>query len=78
MPDIGNSNELGFNFGMGFKTRSTGMFGLRLDARNFVGRTPSFGLARHSNDPTATVLPATGVTNNLELSVGVVFYFSRR
>ena len=78
MPDIGNSNELAFNFGFGFKTRSTGWLGLRFDVRDFVGRTPSFGLARHSTNPTATVLPATGVVHNPELSLGLVFYFNRR
>ncbi len=78
LPDINNSNELAFNFGFGVKTRSTGWFGLRMDLRDFMGRSPSFGLARQSNDPTATVLPATGVLHNGEFSVGLVFYFAKR
>jgi outer membrane beta-barrel protein len=76
--DMDNANELAFNYGFGFKTRSTGWLGLRLDVRNYMVRTPSFGLARHSDDPTATVLPATGVLHNPELSVGFVFYFGKR
>jgi len=78
MPDMGNANELGFNFGFGIKTHSAGPIGLRLDLRDFVGRSPSFGLARASNDPFATVLPATGVIHNGEFSVGVIFYFRKR
>jgi opacity protein-like surface antigen len=78
IPDIDNSNELAFNFGFGIKTRSTNWLGVRLDFRDYIGRSPSFGLARSSNDPTATVLPATGVINNGELSLGLVFYFGKR
>jgi opacity protein-like surface antigen len=78
MRDMDNANELGFNFGIGFKTRTSGRVGFRMDFRDFVGRSPSFGLARQSNDPTATVLPATGAINNGELSVGLVFYFGHR
>jgi hypothetical protein len=77
LPDVNNSNELAFNYGFGFKTRS-GPVGVRLDIRDFVARTPSFGLVRQSIDPTATVLPATGVFHNVELSLGLTFYFGRR
>jgi len=76
--DVNNSNELAFNWGLGFKTYPGGRFGLRLDIRDFIARTPSFGLARQSNNPTATVLPATGPTNNGELSVGFTIYFGNR
>jgi hypothetical protein len=78
LPDLDNSNELAFNYGFGFKTRSTGPIGVRIDLRDFMGRSPSFGLARHSDDPTATVLPASGVLHNGEFSVGLVFYFGKR
>jgi hypothetical protein len=78
LPDINNSNELAFNYGIGFKTHSDGWFGIRFDIRDYVGRTPSFGLARQSIDPTAAVLPTTGVTNNAEMSVGFMFYFGNR
>ena len=76
--DVNNSNELAFNWGFGVKTRPSERFGLRLDIRDFIARTPSFGLARQSNNPTATVLPATGPTHNGELSVGFTIYFGNR
>jgi hypothetical protein len=78
LPDVNNSNELAFNYGFGFKTRSDGWFGVRMDVRDFVARTPSFGLVRQSIEPTATVLPATGVFHNVELSLGFTFYFGKR
>ena len=73
--DINNSNELAVNFGFGVKTRTTNWVGLRGDVRGFIGRTPSFGLARESGDPNATVFPASGPLHNTEATVGVVFYF---
>jgi hypothetical protein len=78
LPDINNSHELAFNYGLGFKARSAGWFGLRLDLRDFVARAPSFGLARQSIDPLAVVMPATGVVHNAELSLGFTIYFNRR
>jgi hypothetical protein len=78
LPDVNNSNELVFNYGFGFKTRSSGWLGIRVDLRGFIGRSPSFGLERQSIDPRATVLPATGPLHNGEFSVGLVFYFNRR
>jgi hypothetical protein len=78
IPDADNSNELAFNFGFGFKARTNGWLGFRFDVRDYVSRAPSFGLARQSNNPTATVLPATGAINNGEVSVGLTFYFFGR
>jgi hypothetical protein len=75
--DMDNANEVAFNYGFGFKVRSSRWLGLRLDIRDYVVRQPSFGLARSSNDPLATVFPATGVLHNGELSIGLTVYFGR-
>jgi len=77
-PDMNNTNLLAFNFGIGFKTRSYGHFGVRLDARDFITPNPRFGLVRSSNNPADTVLPTTGALNNGEFSAGIVFYFQKR
>jgi opacity protein-like surface antigen len=73
--DIDNSNELVFNYGAGVKTRGSRWLGFRADVRGFVGRTPSFGLARRSTDPNATVFPVSGGLYNAEASAGVILYF---
>jgi opacity protein-like surface antigen len=78
LEDMNNANEVAFNYGFGFKVHPGGWFGLRFDIRDFMVRQPSFGLARQSNDPNATVFPATGILNNGELSLGVTFYFGKR
>jgi len=77
LPGYNQSNEFAFNYGVGFKRRIVGIYGLRVDMRHFIGRNPSFSLARHSNDPNATVFPATGAINSFEASAGIVFYFRR-
>ena len=73
--DMDNSHELALNYGVGFKARSSGWLGFRADVRGFLGRTPSFGLARHSSDPNSTVFPASGALHNAEASAGLIFYF---
>ena len=75
LADIDNSNELAFHYGAGLKSRGSGWLGFRADVRGFLSRTPSFGLARHSNDPSATVFPVGGALNNAEATAGLVFYF---
>lgn len=78
-PDMDNAHEIAMNYGVGFKTtRAAGRIGFRFDARGFLGRNPSFGLARQSGDPNATVFPATGAFNNTEASAGIIFYFGTR
>jgi hypothetical protein len=78
IPDVNNSSELTMNYGFGLKTRTSGWLGFRADVRGYLGRPPSFGLARQSNDPNATVFPITGAMNNAEVSAGLVFYFFGR
>ncbi len=79
VPDMDNAHELAFNYGFGVKTtRAAGRVGFRFDVRGYLGRTPSFGLARQSDDPNATVFPATGSFHNAEATAGVIFYFGRR
>jgi hypothetical protein len=48
-----------------------------MDAKGYVGRNPSFGLARESSNPNATVFPAGGAIWTGEASAGFVFYFGK-
>ncbi len=78
-PDMDNAHEIAFNYGFGFKTtRAASRIGFRADIRGFLGRHPSFGLARESNDPNATVFPAAGAIHHAEATAGLIFYFGRR
>jgi len=75
LPDMDNSHEVAVNYGFGVKTRASNWLGFRADIRGFIGRSPSFGLARSSSDPNATVFPASGPLHNAEATAGLVFYF---
>ena len=72
------SNEIAMNYGWGLKTRMGSSVDFRMDIRGFLGRQPSFGLARESTDPNAVVFPATGAIHSGEVSAGLVFFFKRR
>jgi hypothetical protein len=58
------------------KIRAADRFGFRIDARGFLGRSPSFSLPRQSEDPAATVFPASGPIHRGEVSAGLVFYLN--
>jgi outer membrane protein W len=77
-PDMNSANEISFNYGAGFKSKINNWLGVRADVQGFISRNPSFGLARESNDPNATVFPAGGALYSGEASVGVVFHFGKR
>jgi len=77
VPDLNTANEIALNYGAGFKAKLRSWIGIRLDAKGFVGRNPSFGLARESSNPNATVFPAGGAIHTGEVSAGFVFYFAK-
>ncbi len=72
LPGFESSAEFAVNYGVGFKRTMTDRFGLRMDARGFVGRNPSFGLPRSSPDQNTVVFPANGAIHNLEVSAGFI------
>ena len=74
---FGQSNELALNYGTGFKSRLNDRVGFRMDVKGFLGRSPSFSLARESSDPAAKVFPASGAIHNLEASGGLIVYLGR-
>ena len=79
LPGLTNSNMLTLNYGAGVKVKSSREWlGFRADVRGFLGRNPSFGLPRQSDDPNALVFPAGGALHNGEASVGLIFYFFNR
>lgn len=77
LADMNQSRELALNYGIGFKAKFGRLVGYRMDVRHFLGRNPSFGLARQSDNPNATVFPATGAIHNGEASAGLVFYVGK-
>jgi outer membrane protein W len=77
-PDMNSANEIAVNYGGGVKAKVKSWLGVRVDLKGFISRNPSFGLARESSDPNATVFPAGGALYSGEASAGLVFYFGKR
>ena len=76
LPGFKESFMFASNYGWGMKIRASDRVGFRIDARGFVGKSPTFGLPRASPDPAATVFPAGGAIHNAEVSAGIVFYLN--
>lgn len=68
-------NVFAFNAGGGLRMQLSRHAGLRIDARDYMTRTPRFGLPEHSDDPSALVFPASGVFHQFEFSFAFVYYF---
>lgn len=77
LPGFGQSNEIAFHYGAGFKHRLNRVVGLRMDVRHMIGRNPSFSMSRRSSNANEAVFPADGAIHNIEATGGLVFYFGR-
>lgn len=72
---LGASNLLGVNFGGGVEWSFLPALGLRLDLRNHITGTPTYGLPQQST--TGAIFPISGKANNLEFSAGITFHVGR-
>jgi opacity protein-like surface antigen len=70
-----SENVLAFNAGGGVRMRVTPHLGFRVDARDYMSRSPRFGMPESSDDPYALVFPASGVFHQLEVSFAFVYHF---
>ena len=71
---ISSSTKLGFNFGGGVEVPVNDSFGIRLALRNHVMGLPRFGLPEKPLNPGGVSYPVSGIIQNLEVALGVVFY----
>lgn len=69
------SNKFSFNFGGGVEARASQRVGVRFDFRDHVAAIPRFGLPETSSGPGGLFFPVDGAVHDIEVSVGVVFYF---
>jgi opacity protein-like surface antigen len=75
MGQLHSENVFAFNAGGGLRFQLNRHIGLRFDARDFMSRSPRFGLPEHSDDPTALVFPVSGVFHQVEASFAFLYYF---
>jgi len=72
---LGASNQVGVNVGGGVEWGFLPALALRLDVRNHITGTPTYGLPQHST--TAAFFPVSGKANTLEISAGISFHLGR-
>jgi hypothetical protein len=72
---LGASNLLGVNVGGGVEWAFLSALGLRLDLRNHIMGTPTYGLPQRSL--TSAIYPVSGKANNLEISAGITVHLGR-
>jgi hypothetical protein len=70
-----SENVFAVNAGGGIRVRINRVYGIRIDARDYMSRAVRYGLPKESNDPTATVFPVTGIFHQIEVSFAFVYYF---
>jgi hypothetical protein len=75
---ISIDNRFSFNVGAGVESRLAERIGLRLAARDIMAPVPRFGVPETSAGPNVTFFPVTGLTHNVEISIGTVFYLTGR
>ncbi|HTV54921.1 MAG TPA: outer membrane beta-barrel protein [Terriglobia bacterium] len=66
-PFLSASNKFGFNYGAGVEMKVLPFIGLRVDARDFVTGSPSFGLPGNFN----------ARANDVEYSAGIVLHLGK-
>jgi hypothetical protein len=75
---LSSQGKVGVNFGGGIDWRGSRRFGLRLDIRDHLTGSPTFGMP--TAQPSTTGLPwfpATGRASNMEYSIGIMYRFGR-
>jgi hypothetical protein len=68
-------DRIGYNFGGGFDIGITHMLAIRIDARDHVSRTPSYGLPGSATSSFGAYYPVTGKMQDLVFSAGFVIHF---
>ena len=69
---LNNNLQVGLNYGGGVKFHLSDHVGLRLDARGFWSRNPTYGLPNYPNG--GVYIPAHDKINGFQGTVGLVFY----
>jgi len=75
---LGSQTAVGYNFGGGFDWKFTKKIDVRIDVRDHVFASPTFGLP--TAQPSTAGLPwfpVTGNARNLEFCIGLVYHFGK-
>lgn len=70
-------DKVGFNVGGGMDINLTRRLAFRLDLRDHITGSPTFGLPSSSSSVYSAYYPITGLANDLEYSAGIVMRFGK-
>ena len=73
--NLNNTLQVAVNYGGGIKFHLSDHFGLRLDARGFWSRNPTFNLP--NNDDSGIYIPAGQSLNGFQATLGIVLYLGQ-
>ncbi len=73
--ELHSENVFAFNAGAGLRMQLSRHAGVRIDARDYMSRSPRFGIPEKSSDPNAMVFPVSGVFHQVEASFAFIYYF---
>jgi hypothetical protein len=73
---ISSDNKFNFNYGGGVESRFTNRLGMRLYVRDHMVGMPRFGVPETPQGTGSDFFPVNGLTHNIEMSVGTVFYLA--
>jgi opacity protein-like surface antigen len=73
--ELHSENLFAFNAGGGVRLRLSQHAGLRFDARDYMTRSPRYGMPERSDNDAVPAFPASGVFHQVEASFAFVYYF---
>jgi opacity protein-like surface antigen len=70
-------NKFGYNFGAGVEIKLISMIAIRVDFRDHITGSPTFGLPQQATTVFTTYYPISGSAHHVEASAGLVFHFGK-
>jgi hypothetical protein len=74
---LSSQSEGGFNFGGGLDYKVASKFDLRIDVRDHIFGSPTYGLPLTATSAFSAYYPITGSARDIEYSIGLVYRFGK-
>lgn len=74
---LSTENKIGFNFGWGLDFKLASIVSLRLDLRDHIMPSPTFGLPSQAASGYTAYYPISGNAQNVTVSAGFAFHFGK-
>jgi opacity protein-like surface antigen len=74
---LASEGHSGFNFGGGIDYKVASKVDLRIDVRDHMFSSPTYGLPQAATSATSAYFPISGSAQNIEYSIGLVYRFGK-